>query len=220
MNKVKLQLALDRLSHDECLDILAETSESIDWIEIGTGVIKEYGMSIVKEIRRTFPETPIVTDMKTCDAGKNEAAQAFQAGANITTVMAFASDQTISDMLNVALEHEGRVMVDLLGVTSKQRITQLQELGVDLVSLHFGKDMQQNGNITGDIFELVNGISGLEVAVAGGITLDSLPNILSYDPTTLIVGGGITKQNNRKLAAAQLKEAIQKYERSDSNSRS
>ena len=219
MNKVKLQLALDRLSYDECLKILEETSESIDWIEIGTGVIKEYGMSIVREIRENFPETTIVADMKTCDAGKYEAAQAYEAGADITTVMAFASDQTISDMLHVALAYEGRIMVDLLGVSNKNRIRQIQELGVDLVSLHFGIDMQKNGSITGDIFELVNEIQGLQVAVAGGINLESLPAILPYQPTTLIVGGGITKQSNRKQAAVQIKEAIQEYERSHSNCR-
>ncbi|WLR61428.1 3-hexulose-6-phosphate synthase [Guptibacillus hwajinpoensis] len=214
---MKLQLALDRLSREECLDILGETYDSIDWIEIGTGVIKEYGMSIVKEIRDSFPESIIVTDMKTCDAGKYEAAQAFEAGADITTVMAFAADQTISDMLDVALEHKGRVMVDLLGVTNKLRINQLQNLGVDLISLHFGKDMQKKGNITGDLFELVSESSGIEIAVAGGINLDSLSSILSYAPDTLIVGGGITKQDNRKQAAAQIKEAIKEYEKSHSH---
>ncbi|WP_347548635.1 3-hexulose-6-phosphate synthase [Pseudalkalibacillus hwajinpoensis] len=214
---MKLQLALDRLSDDECLDILTKTYEAIDWIEIGTGVIKEYGMPIVRKIRETFPKSIIVTDMKTCDAGKYEAAQAFEAGADITTVMAFAADQTITDILDVALEFKGRVMVDLLGVTHKQRIEQLHDLGVDLVSLHFGKDMQKNGNITGDIFELVSGFPDLEVAVAGGINLETLSTILPYEPDTLIVGGGITKQGNRKHMAAQIKEAIQEYERSHSH---
>src|SRR5690625_7760564 len=76
---MKLQLALDRLTEKECLSVLEETKESIDIIEVGTGVIKEYGMSIVRTIRELYPDRLIVADMKTCDAGKHEALQAFEA---------------------------------------------------------------------------------------------------------------------------------------------
>ncbi|UOQ95287.1 6-phospho-3-hexuloisomerase [Halobacillus shinanisalinarum] len=185
---MNLQLALDRLTKEECLGILADTNESVDWIEVGTGVIKEYGMTIVKEIRETYPKSVIVADMKTCDAGRHEAIQAFEAGADITTVMAFSADQTIKDMLEVSRRYKTRVMVDLLGVDDKQRIHQLSQLGIDLVSLHFGKDMQKNGSIDHHLFDLISDHSGLEVAVAGGINLESLPNILPYQPDTLIVG--------------------------------
>lgn len=208
---MNLQLALDRLTKAECLEILTATNESVDWIEVGTGVIKEYGMPIIRTIRKSYPAAVIVADMKTCDAGKHEAIQAFDAGADITTVMAFAADQTIKDMLAVAKEYKSRVMVDLLGVDDKQRILQLHQLGADLVSLHFGKDMQKNGSIDNHLFELVSDYPTMEVAVAGGINLESLPTILPHQPDTLIVGGAITKQKNRGRAAAQIKEAIDDY---------
>ncbi|MFD2923609.1 3-hexulose-6-phosphate synthase [Halobacillus naozhouensis] len=214
---MNLQLALDRLTEQECLDILTDTNESLDWIEVGTGVIKEYGLAIVRTIREAYPNKVIVADMKTCDAGKHEAIQAFEAGADITTVMAFSADQTITDMLDVARTYQSRVMVDLLGVSDSTRIQQLRQLGINLVSLHFGKDMQKNGSMDSQLFDLVSHYPDLEVAVAGGIGLDTLPGILPHQPDTLIVGGAITKQENHKQAAAQIKEAMKNYEANHSH---
>ncbi|KMJ55471.1 Fe-S cluster assembly protein HesB [Bacillus sp. LL01] len=206
---MKLQLALDRLTQDECLTILEETSTSIDLIEIGTGVIKEYGMSIIERIKSVYPNITIVADMKTCDAGRSEAEQAFQAGADITTVMAFAHDATIKEMLQVAKSHNKRVMVDLLGITSSKRIQQLQSLGVDLVSLHIGKDMQGDGkNATADLFRLLTDANEFEVSVAGGIDEASLPQFLPHTPDIFIVGGAITKARDRAEMAKRLKGMI------------
>ncbi|WP_163527635.1 3-hexulose-6-phosphate synthase [Halobacillus ihumii] len=216
---MNLQLALDRLTERECLDILANTNDSLDWIEVGTGVIKEYGLAIVRTIREAYPNKVIVTDMKTCDAGKHEAIQAFEAGADITTVMAFSADQTIADMLDVAKTYSSRVMVDLLGVRDPSRVQQLRQLGVNIVSLHFGKDMQQNGSMDSQLFDLVSHYPDLEVAVAGGINLETLPGILPHQPDTLIVGGAITKQEHHKQSAAKIKEVMNNYEANHSHRR-
>ncbi|MFC0560379.1 3-hexulose-6-phosphate synthase [Halalkalibacter alkalisediminis] len=208
---MNIQLALDRLSKDECFRILEETKESIDWIEIGTGVIKEYGMSIVREIKSKYPDKTIVADMKTCDAGKFEVIQAFEAGADITTVMAFSADKTITDTLAVAKQYQKRIMIDLLGVTDRKRVNQLENLGVDLVSLHFGKDMQSEGEMDTDIFSLIQNDSMLEVAVAGGINLETLPAILKKYPDTVIVGSAITKADSQ-AAAKEMKGMMDLYE--------
>lgn len=49
---MKIQLALDRLTKQQCFSILEETADHIDWIEIGTGVIKEYGMGMFGKLAR------------------------------------------------------------------------------------------------------------------------------------------------------------------------
>jgi 3-hexulose-6-phosphate synthase len=202
---MNLQLALDRLTWDECFQLLKETEDHIDWIEVGTGVIKEYGMAIVREIKKTYPDKVIVADMKTCDAGSHETIQAFDAGADITTVMAFSADQTIVDTLEVAKKYQKRIMIDLLGVTKRQRLVELQQLGVDLVSLHFGKDMQKKGEMGAEQFSLTEGFANLDVAVAGGISLSSLPRVVETSPDTIIVGSSITKAENPREAAAAMK---------------
>lgn len=209
---MNLQLALDRLTKEQCFHLLKETEGYIDWIEVGTGVIKEYGMSIVREIKAAYPHLTLVADMKTCDAGKHEAIQAFEAGADITTVMAFSADKTIKDTLEVAKRHNKKIMIDLLGVTERTRLVELSRLGVDLVSLHFGVDMQQEGEFHSDLFSLTKGISSLDVTVAGGIDLASLPSILDKHPTTVIVGSAITQAENPKEIASIMKRMIQDHE--------
>lgn len=209
---MKLQIALDRLSKEDCLRILAETNPYVDWIEVGTGVIKQYGVSIIEDIKKLYPEKILVADMKTCDAGKHEAKQAFEAGADITTVMAYADNQTIIDMLVVAKKHNKRVMVDLLGVKSKTRVEELKALTVDLVSLHVGKDMQQNAQLQVDVFDLVTGIEDLEVAIAGGINLKSLDEVMAKGPNVLIVGSTITSAENPGDIASQMKGMIKHFE--------
>ncbi|GAA0615109.1 3-hexulose-6-phosphate synthase [Virgibacillus siamensis] len=207
---MKLQLALDRLTKDECMRVLNDAEKEMDIIEIGTGVIKEYGMAIVREISERYPDKTIFADMKTCDAGKHEAQQAFDAGADITSVMAFSADSTIKDMLHAASQTGNRVMVDLLGIHSSDRVNELYKLGVDLVSLHVGKDMQAEGNLfNSDLFSLLNGFDDMEAAVAGGINLDTIAAVAREKPDIVIVGSAITKADNPQKAAAQMKSFIQ-----------
>lgn len=204
---MKLQIALDRLTRDECIRIAKETEKEIDIIEVGTGVIKEYGMAIVREMKELFPGKQIVADMKTCDAGNHEALQAFEAGADISTVMAFSANATITDMLRVASEMRCRVMVDLLEVRSRDLVKELHDLGVDLVSLHVGKDKQTEGAFDTELFSLLKGFD-FEVTVAGGINLDTISAIVREKPDTIIVGSAITKAEDPQKVAARMRALL------------
>jgi 3-hexulose-6-phosphate synthase len=201
---MKIQLALDRLTREQCFSILEETAENIDWIEIGTGVIKEYGMAIVREISEAYPHKVIVADMKTCDAGQHEAKQAFEAGADIITVMAFSHNKTIEETLAVAQQSGKRIMVDLLGVDSKERTEELHGLGVDLFCLHIGKDMQQEGALAdSSLYRLVEGLEDVEVAIAGGISEDTIGFLDGID--IAIVGSAVTGSSNPREASKRLR---------------
>lgn len=204
---MKLQLALDRLTREECLRLARETNEYIDIIEIGTGVIKEYGMSIIREMKGEFPNKTILADMKTCDAGKAETIQAFDAGADISTVMAFSSNNTIKEALGVAQEYGKEIMIDLLEVQSRQPVAELKELGADLVSLHVGKDNQNGKAFETKLFSLVKGLD-FKVAVAGGINIELLPAIISEKPDIVIVGSAITKEIDSEKMAMKIKKQI------------
>jgi 3-hexulose-6-phosphate synthase len=204
---LNFQLALDRLSREECRRILGETHRYIDWIEVGTGVIKEYGMSIIKEIREAYPEKKIVADMKTCDAAEHETKQALQAGADITTVMAFSDNASIKKALQAAEETGGEVMIDLLNSPSK-RIEELHDLGVTLVSLHIGKDQQSEKAISREDFAPLQPFPEMRTAVAGGMSTETIPQLLPMQPHTVIVGSAVTKAENPGEAARAIKEAM------------
>ena len=123
---MQIQLALDRLSKEDCIHIIDETKNSIDIVEIGTGMIKKYGISIIQEMKEASGNLPLLADMKTCDDGINEATLAFSSGADIMTVMGFVANKTIIDTLSVAEKYGKRVMIDLLGIQSRERVEELR----------------------------------------------------------------------------------------------
>ncbi|WP_174729064.1 3-hexulose-6-phosphate synthase [Mesobacillus harenae] len=206
---MKIQLALDRLTEEACFHIVEETVDQIDWIEIGTGVIKEYGMEIVRKLKKKYPEKTIVADMKTCDAGKHEAIQAFEAGADIITVMGFSYNGTVTETLKAARDYNKKIMIDLLGITEKERVEELHKLGVDLFCLHVGKDMQKEGGLADpSLYQLVEGLEGIQVAIAGGISEQTIGALKETPVDIAIVGSAITASSNPKTASQKIKELI------------
>lgn len=209
MTCLQIQLALDRLSKEDCIHIINETKNFIDIVEIGTGMIKKYGISIIQEIKEASSNLPILADMKTCDDGKNEAILAFCSGADLMTVMGFAANKTIIDTLSVAEKYGKRVMIDLLGIQSRERVEELKVLGCDLFCIHLGKDMQQVRNINfRNFLKLVEGIESIEVAIAGGIDAILANEMKNYPIDILIVGSSITLSENPKLASEKIKNIV------------
>jgi 3-hexulose-6-phosphate synthase len=205
---VKLQVALDRLTEEECLLVLNEIGDLAEWIEVGTGVIKQYGMAIVTRIKKNWPDAVLVADMKTCDAGKSESSQAFLAGADVTTVMAFADDRTITEALHIAGQQGKQVMIDLLGVVDVERVDRLYELGARLFSVHRGKDMQeQSGQAAADVpfMEHLRTLPDARFSYAGGVNEHTIARLLPYRPDVLIVGGAITGATDRRAAAQRIR---------------
>lgn len=206
---MKIQLALDRLTKEDCFHIVNETISSIDLVEIGTGIIKEYGMFIIKEMKERYPSLPLLADMKTCDDGKNEAIQAFRSGADIMTVMAFSANKTIVDALSIAEKYEKRIMIDLLGIQTRERVEELVALGCDLFCIHLGKDMQQDESLdVKHLLQLVDDLKTIEVAIAGGIDANMAQKMKNYPIDILIVGSAITLSETPQLVSEKIKNYI------------
>lgn len=206
---MKVQLALDRLTKEECFRIVKEAYKNIDWIEIGTGVIKEYGMDIVRSMKNEFPERVLVADMKTCDAGKHEANQAFRAGADIVTVMGFSHNGTIKETLEAADAHGKRIMIDLLGIQDPARAAEIYKLGARLFCLHIGKDMQKEGQLADpSLFRVAGGLENSEIAIAGGISEGTVGELKNSIVDIVIVGSAITGSENPGASSLALNRLI------------
>src|SRR5881396_2262860 len=91
-----LQVALDHMHLKRALLAAAEAVEGgADWLEAGTPLIKSEGMEVVRQLKKTFPGTTIVADLKTMDTGAFEVEIAAKAGADVVTVMGVTDDATI-----------------------------------------------------------------------------------------------------------------------------
>lgn len=207
---MKLQIALDRLSYEECFRILAQVDESVDIIEVGTGVIKEYGLGIVRDIKERYPEKPVLADVKICDAGKSESETAFDYGADIITVMSFADMNTISACVEAADARQKEVVADLLNNKDPDVFDRLGSVGVRSVSAHIGKDQQSGEAGRNPLFQELTD-RDFKVYVAGGINETNLDRYLDLNPAVVIVGSGITKAEDKKGKAGLIKKSLGKY---------
>lgn len=208
---MKIQLALDRMSIPEAVTMARLVHPYIDWIEIGTSLIKEYGMVSVETMKREFPEKVIVADMKTFDNAKYEFELCFKAGADVATVMGAASPVTIQLCMDTAERFGGQTMIDLLNTSPEQQY-ELAQYKSAIHCLHVSKDEQEHHghkHSGGEQGHTIMNSGRLQLAIAGGITQETLPGLLQLKPSVIIVGSAITKDSDPALAAHNIKQWIE-----------
>lgn len=207
---MKLQLALDLVNSTEAIELVKEVEESIDIVEIGTPVINLEGLKAVEALKNAFPNLEVLADMKVIDASAYEVANASKHGADLVTILALAADSTIKSAVEEAKKQGKQILVDMISVKDvKERAKQLDELGADYICVHTGLDMQAEGQ---DSFEDLRSIKSVvknaKTAIAGGIKLDTLPEVIKAQPDLIVVGGGIAGQDNKKEVAAQMRKLM------------
>lgn len=202
---MNIQLALDRMTIHEAIERAAAAEQYIEWIEVGTSLIKEFGMDSVRALRKAFPDKVIVADMKTNDNAQYECQLCFEAGADVATVMGNAPFVTIQACIAEAKKRNKHMMIDLLNTTPAQQKA-LSRCDA-IFCLHTSKDEQElgAGENGGSVLE-----DGVQIAVAGGITLGNLHDYLKIKPSVLIIGSAITKAEDPGRAAAAFKEKVNK----------
>ena len=204
---MKLQAALDTLTLNECIDLLEETQGSIDIEEVGTPFVIEEGMVPVKEFKKQFPEIEVLADVKIMDAGEYEADKCFEAGADICTVLGVSHDETIEGVVRSAKKHGKKVMVDMIAVSDlKKRTQEVDEMGVDYICVHTAFDVQKFGQDPLDDLKIVNSvIKNAKSAVAGGVKLETVDEIVNEGAEIIVVGGAICNAKDRKAYAKEIK---------------
>ncbi|MCX6664617.1 MAG: orotidine 5'-phosphate decarboxylase [Euryarchaeota archaeon] len=205
-----LQVALDLLDGSRALSIAnAAVNGGADWLEAGTPLIKSEGMGIVRQLKKTFPSTVIVADMKTMDVGALETEMAAKAGADVICILAVSDDSTIIDAVKSARKYGVKIMVDLIGVHDTiERVKQLENLGIDYFCIHTGIDEQMIGKKPFEILSFLMKTTNLPIAVAGGLNSESVADVVNAGAAIVIVGGAITKAKDVTAATIQLKKAI------------
>lgn len=205
----RLQLAIDLVSIQDFDRVIRPLLPVIDVVEAGTPLIKRFGLDAIRALRALAPAHLLVADMKAMDAGGLEAEMAFAAGADLMTVLACASDATVSAAVAVAREQGKGVVADLIGVPDKvARAQELTGLGVDYLGIHTGTDDQATGSDPLADLASVRSAVDAPLVVAGGINEATLPAILAQRPEIVIVGSGILGKPDPVAAAARLHKLL------------
>lgn len=210
MSPPKLQLALDHVDLHRALQAAEEgVAGGVDWLEVGTPLLKAEGLKAIRTLRSRFPKVPIVCDGKTMDAGRLELEAAAKAGASVMTVLGVASDSTISECVEAGRSYGIQVLVDLLGHPDPvARAKQAEAMGADVVNVHCPIDEQMQGH---DPFEMLRKVAKavrIPVSVAGGISAATAARAVASGASIVIVGGAITKAPDATAAARGILEAM------------
>jgi 3-hexulose-6-phosphate synthase len=214
---VRLQVALDYENLDDALKVAEKVAPYVDIMEVGTPLIKAEGIGAVKALKKAHPEKALCADLKTADAGYLEVYMAARASANIVTVLADAYNETLIGALKAAHEFGVEVMADL--IVSRIPVSRLADIvGLDYKGteihyalVHSGLDRRAARRAPLSELDQVSRLRGHPcLAVAGGIRVADLPNILAYPVEIVIAGGGITKAKNPARAAKAFQTEIRK----------
>jgi len=209
---MKLQVALDMVNLQSAKEIVKEVENSIDIIEVGTPFVIEEGLRAVKEMKSEFPKLSVFADLKIMDAGQIESKSAFEAGADIVSVLGTSDDATIRSCVDVAKHYNRSVLVDMINVHDlEKRAAEIDSLGVDYICVHTAFDVQNTGKSPLHDLQLVKHVlKHAKAAVAGGVKLETLGQIVAEQPEIIVVGGGITNQDDKGRVAAEMKNIMQK----------
>ena len=206
-----LQLALDLMQLKRSVAIAHEAVDGgVDWIEVGTPLIKSEGAEAVRTLRREFPGKKLIADTKTMDTGAFEVEIMAKAGADIVTVLGLAEDSTIEEAVLAGRKYGAEIMVDMINVPDRvERAKQVASLGVGYICMHMGIDTQMKGAEPPiDTLRKIVDAVDIPIAVAGGITAENAGMYVEAGATDVIVGGGITKAPDIKKAAEDLKRSM------------
>lgn len=207
---MELQLALDLVNIQEGIELVKQVEEYIDIVEIGTPVVINEGLRAVKEMKEAFPSLTVLADLKIMDAAGYEVMKASEAGADIITILGAAEDMSIKGAVEEAKKQGKKILVDMIAVKDLEtRAKEVDAFGVDYICVHTGYDLQAVGkNSFEDLQTIKRVVKNAKTAVAGGIKLDTLPEVIKAQPDLVIVGGGITGQADIKGTAAQIQKLV------------
>jgi 3-hexulose-6-phosphate synthase/6-phospho-3-hexuloisomerase len=201
MMKPIVQISLDLTSLDEAVETAALALRAgVDWLEAGTPLILAEGLHGVRELRRAFPDVPIVADLKTMDGGYLEAEMMAKAGATHVVVMARAHAETIKCVVRAGADFGCDVMGDTMICPDMVAAARMMEdLGCDQVIHHIGYDERRGIAAAGarmpspldQLREVVRAVS-VPVQAVGGLSLEQAIACPRYGAPLVVLGAPLT----------------------------
>lgn len=213
-----VQISLDLTNIEEALETAAMAIRAeVDWLEAGTPLILAEGLHGVRKLRESFPQVPIVADLKTMDGGYLEAEMMAKAGATHVVVMARAHEETIRCVVKAGHDFGVKVMGDNLGCEDMIAAAKwMEDLGCDYIIHHIGYDQRRGIAARGErmpspldqLREVVKAVK-VPVQAVGGLTLDQAIRCPEYGAPLVVLGAPLTIDSDSfKTADGDLENSL------------
>jgi len=187
-----VQISLDLTSLEEALETAAIAVDAgVDWLEAGTPLLLAEGLRAVQQLRRRFPDHPIVADLKTMDGGYLETEMMAKAGANLVVVMGRAHEATIRRVVDAGRDFGVKVMGDNLAAHDRVACARrMEDLGVDFIVHHIGYDerrMVANLSPMDELDAVVRAVS-IPVQAVGGLSIRQAIECPAHGAPLVVLG--------------------------------
>jgi 3-hexulose-6-phosphate synthase len=205
-----LQIALDGPEH---LALLPHLRGLADIVEIGTPLLKRFGIGAIVTARELCPDTIVLADTKTVDGGELEANMVFGAGAALMTVLSCASTATHEAVGKCAAAYGASVVVDTITESGKPELLRADAAfpsSFAYVAVHSPSDARRAGDVSTGHIDAVRDLRdrGFRVSLAGGIGPDTLPAAIAAGPEIIVVGSAITQSGRPCEVAKWIRERL------------
>ncbi len=216
-NPPYLQVAMDLVDMKQVERVLTELPQNDHLIiEAGTPLIKQFGLSVIGEIRKMRPNAFIIADLKTLDTGNLETRMCANASADAVVISGLAPISTIEKAVLEARKTGIYAVVDMLNVESPLNLVKaLAKINAlpHVVEMHRAIDAEGSDYAWGDIPAIKKAAGGkILVATAGGIRVNVAKKALTSGADILVVGRAITASKNIQHAAEEFLEEINSEE--------
>jgi 3-hexulose-6-phosphate synthase len=202
-----LQFAVDS---PEDLASVAAVSRWVDVIEVGTPLLKRFGLSAISTVRALAGGRPVLADTKTMDGGGTEARMMFDAGAHFVTVLACSSDATLQAACQEASPQRAGtyIVIDAMNYADVGGLLQRRHpREVGYVLLHVSHDTLVAGVAEEQALEPPESRT-VPIALAGGITENTIQRAIEQSASLVVVGSAIAQASNPAEMAKRLRGLI------------
>jgi bifunctional enzyme Fae/Hps len=203
-----VQIALDMPDLEALKKVVSQLPRSDRiLLEVGTPLVKRYGMEVIQEIREFAKDAFVIADLKTLDVGQVEVDLAFNETADAVVVSGLASSSTINKFIYESKRLGIYSSIDMMEVKDPLEVLKGLDDTPDIVILHRGIDVESKGKTRWQIIQdIKDEFPGKKIllSVAGGIREDTAKEALKKGADILIVGRYITQSKDVEKAARGL----------------
>jgi|GEM_PF-1763273 len=195
-----LQIALDLVDLDDAMKLANEAVATgyVDWIEVGTPLIKSEGLRAVRRVKENFPDKKIVVDMDVI-GHPFEFEAAIDTGADIILISGIAPEDIIQKCVKESRKTGIEIMVDLTRVPSPLDSSQrLEDMDIDYLLVNF------------DDLEKISNYVVTPIAVTIDSDTKKAADAVDLGANVIILSESIAKTTNVQEVLKDIKKAISK----------
>ena len=211
--KVFIQVSLDVQDLKEAMEMADSAVQAgVDWLEAGTPLLLSEGLKAVRCLKNSFPEKPVVADIKAMDGAGLESEMAIEAGADFVVVMSQAHWASVKEMVKVSHSMGVKVMADILNAPDKiEASKKMEQLGVDWIIAHTGFDERNYKKDASPLIELPEILDAIDIPVqaAGGLSIEQSLETIAMGASAIVIGAPLIINNGKPVSPKEFKKVLE-----------